>query len=118
MSTVEVVPVIISLVVGVAGVAFVIYKLLQLLKEDTGTEKMQEISAAVQEGAAAFLNREYTYLYHLCSRSGGRDCRPARLADRGLLRHGSRDVGRSRLPGHVDGRAARTCAPQPRLLAA
>lgn len=62
MSTVELVPVIVALVVGLAGVAFVIYKLLELLKEDTGTESMQQISAAVQEGAAAFLNREYTYL--------------------------------------------------------
>ena len=62
MSNVEVIPVVISLLVGLGGVAFVIYKLLGLLKEDTGTEQMQQIAAAVQEGAAAFLNREYTYL--------------------------------------------------------
>ncbi len=62
MSTVEWLPVVISLLIGIAGVAFVVYKLLELLKEDTGSESMREISAAVQEGAAAFLNREYTYL--------------------------------------------------------
>ncbi|MFN2200595.1 MAG: sodium-translocating pyrophosphatase [Caldilineaceae bacterium] len=62
MSTVEVVPVVISLVVGIAGVAFVVYTLLELLKKDTGNDTMREISHAVQEGASAFLNREYTYL--------------------------------------------------------
>jgi K(+)-stimulated pyrophosphate-energized sodium pump len=48
--------------VGIAGVAFVVYTLLELLKKDTGNDTMREISHAVQEGASAFLNREYTYL--------------------------------------------------------
>ncbi|MCC9074858.1 sodium-translocating pyrophosphatase [Litorilinea aerophila] len=33
-----------------------------VLAEETGNETMRNISAAVQEGAAAFLNREYTFL--------------------------------------------------------
>ena len=51
-----------ALGMGVIGVIFVLFKLRSLMSEDTGTESMQKISAAVQEGAAAFLNREYTYL--------------------------------------------------------
>ena len=62
MSPVEWVPVAFSLLLGLRGVGFVVWKLLQLLKEDTGTEQMREISSAVQEGASAFLNKEYMYL--------------------------------------------------------
>ena len=51
-----------ALLMGIVGVVFVLFKLRSLVSEDTGTESMQKISAAVQEGAAAFLNREYTYL--------------------------------------------------------
>jgi len=52
----------VALVLGIVGLGFVIWKLREVLSEDAGSEKMQQIAAAVQEGAAAFLNREYTYL--------------------------------------------------------
>ncbi len=52
----------VALVLGIVGLGFVIWKLREVLSEDAGNEKMQQIAAAVQEGASAFLNREYTYL--------------------------------------------------------
>ena len=52
----------VALVLGIVGLGFVIWKLREVLSEDAGSEKMQQIAAAVQEGASAFLNREYTYL--------------------------------------------------------
>ncbi len=47
----------------VAGVLALIYGLVtarQVLAADAGTARMQDISAAVQEGARAYLNRQYT----------------------------------------------------------
>ena len=51
-----------TLVVALAGIVFVIIQLARLLRQDAGNKVMQEIAAAIQEGAAAFLNREYTFL--------------------------------------------------------
>ncbi len=50
------------LVIG-AGVLAILYGLVtsrQVLAADAGSARMQEISAAVQEGARAYLNRQYT----------------------------------------------------------
>ncbi len=54
--------VVFALILGIVGVGFVIWQLQRLLKEDTGNDTMREIAAAIQEGAAAFLNREYSIL--------------------------------------------------------
>ena len=50
------------LVVG-AGVLAVLYGIVQtasLMRASAGNERMQEIAAAIQEGAQAYLNRQYT----------------------------------------------------------
>lgn len=43
------------IVTAVIGLLFAIYLKMKVSKEDTGSEKMQEISAAIREGAMAFL---------------------------------------------------------------
>src|ERR1700748_29571 len=51
------------LLVIAAGLLAVIYGVVQtqaLLKAPAGSEKMQEIAAAIQEGAQAYLRRQYT----------------------------------------------------------
>ncbi len=53
---------ILMLVIG-AGLLAVLYGALQtasLLRASAGNEKMQEIAAAIQEGAQAYLNKQYT----------------------------------------------------------
>ncbi len=48
-----------ALLCGLVGAAYGILTASWVLKQDPGSPRMQEISAAVQEGAAAFLNRQY-----------------------------------------------------------
>ncbi|GBD23787.1 Putative K(+)-stimulated pyrophosphate-energized sodium pump [bacterium HR29] len=52
----------IALAAGVLALAFSAAVARQVLRHDTGTERMQEIASAIQEGARAFLMREYQFL--------------------------------------------------------
>jgi K(+)-stimulated pyrophosphate-energized sodium pump len=47
---------------GVAAVAFAVVLIYLVLKAPAGTEQMREIASAIQEGAAAYLNRQYTVI--------------------------------------------------------
>ncbi len=51
--------VVLSALASLVGLAAAAYFAYVVLKHDVGTEKMDEISKAIQEGAMAFLNREY-----------------------------------------------------------
>jgi K(+)-stimulated pyrophosphate-energized sodium pump len=53
---------ILVIVSGVLALLFAGFLALRVLKHEEGTELMQEIGAAIQEGANAFLKREYTML--------------------------------------------------------
>ena len=53
-------PVLLGLVGAGVAVAYGLYLTQWLLKQPAGNERMREISAAVQEGAAAYLKKQYT----------------------------------------------------------
>jgi len=53
------VSIIIALLMGITGVGFVVWQIKQVLAYDQGNERMRDIGAAIQEGASAFLSREY-----------------------------------------------------------
>src|SRR6218665_1843177 len=45
---------------GALSIVYGVYTTQQLLAADSGSARMQEISAAVREGASAYLKRQYT----------------------------------------------------------
>jgi K(+)-stimulated pyrophosphate-energized sodium pump len=47
---------------GILGVAYVLWQLRNVLSYDQGNDTMRNIAQAIQEGASAFLNREYRFL--------------------------------------------------------
>ncbi len=55
-------PFVIMPIAGVIGIIFAIFLWARVAKVDPGNERMQEIAAAIHEGAMAFLNREYRSL--------------------------------------------------------
>jgi K(+)-stimulated pyrophosphate-energized sodium pump len=56
------VSIVFALILGLVGVGFVVWQIQRVLQEEDGNDAMRAIAAAIQEGAAAFLNREYTIL--------------------------------------------------------
>ena len=53
---------ILAIAAGVVALAFAAFLATRVLSADEGTDRMKEIGAAIQEGANAFLKREYTVL--------------------------------------------------------
>ncbi|ACB85580.1 sodium-translocating pyrophosphatase [Natranaerobius thermophilus] len=49
-------------IAGIIGLVFAFYLINQVNKREEGSERMQELAAAIQEGASAFLRREYRSL--------------------------------------------------------
>jgi K(+)-stimulated pyrophosphate-energized sodium pump len=47
---------------GIAAVLFAIVLIVLVLRQPPGNARMQEIAAAIQEGASAYLNRQYTVI--------------------------------------------------------
>jgi K(+)-stimulated pyrophosphate-energized sodium pump len=48
-----------ALIAAVAGIAYGLYLAMWVFKLDAGNAKMQEIAKAIQEGAGAYMNRQY-----------------------------------------------------------
>ncbi|HEY5625558.1 MAG TPA: sodium/proton-translocating pyrophosphatase, partial [Dehalococcoidia bacterium] len=54
--------IIIAIIAGICALLFSAYLARGIIAQDTGTDRMREIAAAIQEGASAFLYREYLYI--------------------------------------------------------
>ncbi len=50
-------------IAGVLALAFAGYLAYSVMKENAGTDRMRQISSAVQEGAMAYLNRQYKTIF-------------------------------------------------------
>ena len=54
--------IIIALVAGGIALLFALYLAIRIVKQDTGNDAIRDIGRAIQEGAMAFLSREYRFL--------------------------------------------------------
>jgi K(+)-stimulated pyrophosphate-energized sodium pump len=54
------IPLVLIIVGGLCAVAYGIVTILDVMRRDAGTQRMQEIAAAIAEGAQAYLRRQYT----------------------------------------------------------
>src|SRR5580658_2682499 len=57
------------IVCGLLSIVYGVYTISSLMSADAGSQRMQEISAAVREGAQAYLRRQYTTIAALESSS-------------------------------------------------
>src|SRR3954468_18293224 len=53
-------PVLFAMICAIIGVGYGLYLTVWLLRRPAGSDRMQEIGRAVQEGAAAYLKKQYT----------------------------------------------------------
>jgi K(+)-stimulated pyrophosphate-energized sodium pump len=53
------------LAISIFGLLFAVYLIRDVLKRDTGTDRMREISDAIKAGAEAFLHRQYRTIVYL-----------------------------------------------------
>ena len=86
-----------ALVCAGVAIAYGIWLTYWLLRQPAGNERMQEIARAVQEGAAAYLRKQYTTIAYRRDRA----VPPARLLQQARLGHRVRlpdRRGRSRPP--------------------
>lgn len=51
-----------AVIAGIIGLGFVVYLISTVLKHNMGSERVREITSAIEEGALAFLKREYRTL--------------------------------------------------------
>ena len=51
---------VLAIVAGIVGLLYGVVQAMSLMKADAGNARMQEIAAAIQEGASAYLKRQYT----------------------------------------------------------
>lgn len=56
-------PLLVPFIAAIVALLFVGYLSLSIMRKSQGNERMQQISQAVQEGAKAFLKREYIYIF-------------------------------------------------------
>ncbi len=53
----------IAVIAGFVSLAFGVYLIRNVMRQDQGSDAMQQIAKSIQEGSSAFLRREYLYMF-------------------------------------------------------
>ena len=95
---VDVVWIYLALIAGLAALVLAYFYANQVMAAPQGSDRMKEISAAISDGANAFLRREYTWVAAFVVLESSSDLEDIRVDLKAIIRFSEDELGRHKRP--------------------